>query len=163
MNTQSIFRPVLLLFLFCISTPTGKGEEPMRVPLPEKQQKIIQFLADHHTELIRKVEIRQEGYLAYTTTENRELAAKLKEHFSYMQKRLGSGAIVRRWDPAFVELFKFHDQLETKIEYLDHGIRVKVIGKTPEAVKVAQNHARIVTGFAEKGATAVRERHLAAF
>jgi hypothetical protein len=32
-------------------------------------------------------------------------------------------------------------------------------GKTPEAVKVAQNHARIVSGFLEKGPAPMHEKH----
>ncbi|NNC88492.1 MAG: hypothetical protein HKN82_08560 [Akkermansiaceae bacterium] len=146
---------LLSVFLTC----AGRGEPPVRGPLPEEQKKIIHFLAEHHDELRRKVTLRKEGYAASTTTDNKELAAKLKEHFAYMKKRLGSGAMVRRWDPAFVELVKFHDQLTTEVEYLEDGISVVVTGKTPEAVKVARNHARIITGFTTKGAAAVRERH----
>jgi hypothetical protein len=46
------------------------------------------------------------------------------------------------------------------IQYLDNGLSIVVVGQTPEAVKVAQNHARIVTGFTEEGSAAVRNSHL---
>lgn len=131
----------------------------MRGPLPNEQQDIIHYMAEHHNELHRTVEIRIDGYEASTTTDNKELAAKLKEHFAYMQKRLGSGAMVRRWDPAFVELVEYHDQLITKVEILNNGLKVIVTGKTPEAIKVAQNHASIVTGFTKEGAKAVSREH----
>lgn len=131
----------------------------MRGPLPEEQREIIQHLAENHDKLHRKVTIRKDGYEASTTTKNQELAAMLKTHIAYMHKRLGTGAMVRRWDPAFVELVKFHDQITTEIEHLDNGVKIVVTGKTPEAIKVARNHARIVTGFTLEGAAAVQRRH----
>jgi hypothetical protein len=154
--------PVVLVVVLCLFTAIAWCEEPMRGPLPAEQREIIQYMAQHHEELIRKVKLRKDGYEASTTTDNEELARKLKQHFTYMKKRIGSGAMVRRWDPAFVELVKFHDQITTTVEYLDNGIKVVVTSDTPHGVKVAQNHARIVTGFTEKGAEAVREKHEAA-
>ena len=150
---------ILQVTLSCLLMFTAWGKEPMRGPLPAEQRAIIQFLADHHAELKRKVDMRKDGYAATTTTENKELAAKLKEHFAYMHKRLGSGAMVRRWDPAFAEFVEYHDRITTRIEQLENGVRVVVVGKTPEAVKVAQNHARIITGFTKQGAEAVHQEH----
>jgi hypothetical protein len=154
------FHPLLIL-VFCLFAEIAWSEEPMRGPLPSEQREIIKYMAKHHEELIREVKLSKDGYEASTTTENEELARKLKQHFAYMEKRIGSGAMVRRWDPAFVELVKFQDQITTEVQYLDNGIRVTVTGNTPNGVKVAQNHARIVTGFTEKGAAAVREKHQA--
>lgn len=148
--------PVVLAFTF---PSVGRCQRPMRGPLPQEQQEIIHYLADHHKELKREVTLLDDGYEAKTTTKNKEVAAKLKQHFQYMEKRLDSGAMVRRWDPAFVELVKYYDQLTTKAEMLDDGIRVVVTGKTPAAVKVAQNHAKVVSQFAEKGMEAVQEEH----
>jgi hypothetical protein len=149
---------ILTILSYCF-TSTGWCEEPMRGPLPDEQQDIIHYMAEHHNELRRTVELRKDGYEASTVTENKELAEKLKEHFAYMQKRLGSGAMVRRWDPAFVELVEYHDQLTTKVEILNNGLKIIVTGKTPEAIKVAQNHASIVTGFTKEGDKAVSREH----
>ncbi|MCC9608734.1 hypothetical protein LOC68_08785 [Blastopirellula sp. JC732] len=160
MNAATVFRPVALLaMLACFPTSVLWSAEPMRGPLPPEQQALIHYLADHHKELTREVKLRDDGYEATTTTKNKEVAAKLKQHLAYMQKRLGSGAMVRRWDPAFVELVKYHDQITTKVEQLDNGIKVVVTGKTPDAVKVAQNHAKVVSEFAALGYDAVREAH----
>ncbi len=131
----------------------------MRGPLPAEQREIINYMAKHHKELIRKVKLRKDGYEASTTTENEELAGKLKQHFAYMEKRIGSGAMVRRWDPAFAELVKFQDEITTKVQYLDNGIRVTVTSNTSNGINVAQNHARIVTGFTTNGAEAVQKKH----
>ncbi len=146
----------LCLFLSCTSV---LAEESLRGPLPDEQKKNIHYLAQHHDELIREVTLRKDGYAATTTTSNKVLADKLKLHFRYMHRRVGRGGMVRRWDPAFVQLVEFHDQLTTEVQYLEDGISVIVVGKTPLAARVAQNHARIITEFREEGATAVHMRH----
>lgn len=88
---------LLQIVVLCLVTEIGWCEEPMRGPLPAEQREIINYMAKHHKELIRKVKLMKDGYEASTTTENEELAGKLKQHFAYMEKRIGSGAMVRRW------------------------------------------------------------------
>lgn len=131
----------------------------MRGPLPAEQQEIIAEMAKRHRDFKRVVELTEGGYQATTTTTDKDLAAKLKAHLNYMAARLDSKAMVRRWDPAFVELVEYYDQLDTKITELDDGVRVVVSGKTPDAVKVARNHAKIVTGFTQEGDKAVQREH----
>ena len=150
----------LLFLLFLITmVNTGWCVKPLEGPLPDRQKAIIHFMSEHHSELHREVTLLDNGYEAITTTQNKELATQLTEHFSYMEKRLAGGAKVRCWDPAFSELVRYYDQLSTQLEYLDNGIKVTVIGHTPEAVQIAHNHARIVTGFTQKGFEAVRQKH----
>jgi len=146
-----------LFFSLFISTATGAP--PMRGPLPDDQQEIIRELAARHLELKREVKLTDDGYSATTTTQNKELAAKLKLHLAYMEKRLDSKAMVRRWDPAFVELVEYYGQLETEITPLEDGVKVEVRGQNPEAIRVAQNHARIVSGFVREGQKAVQKKH----
>jgi hypothetical protein len=146
---------VLLLFFPIILL----AQPPMRGPLPDEQQEIIAEMAERHRDFKRVVELTKDGYQATTTTADKELAAKLKAHLKYMAARLDSKAMVRRWDPAFVELVEYYDQLDTRITEVDDGVRVVVTGKNADAVKVAQNHARIVTGFTKEGSKAVQREH----
>jgi len=145
--------------LFAMLAISVSAEEPLRGPLPEEQREIIHKLASHHKQLVRSVTLLDNGYEATTTTDNPELADLLRRHVQYMARRLDSGAMVRRWDPAFVELVEYHDQLEIELELLENGIRVVVTSTDPEAIQVARNHARIVTGFTEEGMEAVRREH----
>jgi hypothetical protein len=145
--------------LLISSTFSLTAQPAMRGPLPDEQQEIIAEMAKRHQDLKRAVELNDKGYTATTTTTDKALAAKLKAHLKYMAARLDSKAMVRRWDPAFVELVEYYDQLDTKITELDDGVKVGVIGKNADAVKVAQNHARIVTGFTKEGAKAVEREH----
>jgi hypothetical protein len=152
----------LAKLLACLSLCPSLGTlaaPPMRGPLPAEQQEIIAEMAKRHRDFKRVVELTKDGYQATTTTTDKDLAAKLKAHLKYMAARLDSKAMVRRWDPAFVELVEYYDQLDSKITELDDGVRVVVIGKTADAVKVARNHAKIVTGFTQEGDKAVQREH----
>lgn len=140
----------------------GNGGGGMGGPLPAEQQKLIHDLAEGHEKIVRKVEMTKVGYVATTTSDDQALAAKLKEHFRYMKKRLDSGAMVRRWDPAYAEMTDYYDQLTVKVEEFPKGLKVTISGKTPEAVKVAQNHAKIVTSFVQKGSDELPKKHPAA-
>lgn len=135
------------------------AKSPMRGPLPAEQREHIHEMADLHQEFTRTVQLTETGYTATTLSGREDLVERLHEHIRYMLARLDSGAMVRRWDPAFAELVDYYDQLETHVEVLPRGVRVEVIGKTPEAVQVAQNHAKIVTGFTREGRAAVQRRH----
>lgn len=132
---------------------------PMRGPLPEEQREIIHEMAEHHKEFERKVTMTEKGYTATTTTKNKELAKKLQTHVTYMEKRMNSGAMVRRWDPAYAEMSEHYDELEATIEKVEGGIRATIAGKTLRAVKIAQNHARIVTSFTRRGMEEVQKEH----
>lgn len=151
-----IYNAIVVTLILCAGT---LARPEFRGPLPDEQKAIIHYLAEHHSELKRQVKLTPKGYLATTTSENPEIVKKLLTHFDYMEKRLDSGAMVRRWDPAFEEMVEYYDQLETTVEKLENGIKVTVKGKTPEAVKVAQNHAKIVSGFVSEGQTAVSREH----
>jgi len=133
--------------------------DPLRGPLPEEQRALIRQLAAGHEQLERKVERIDDGYRATTTSADPKLAQALVTHVRYMKKRLGAGAMVRRWDPAFRELSQHSEHLETRLRVLENGVEVEVRGTTPEAVRAARHHATIVSGFVAEGAAAVRREH----
>ncbi len=155
---------LILSMVVCADQPKGHGggRGGMGGPLPEKQRAIIHELAENHKKLTRKVEMTKKGYVATTTSGDKGLVAKLKTHFRYMKKRLDSGAMVRRWDPAYAEMTEFYDQLKVEVEELPNGLKVTITGKNAKAAKVAQNHAKIVTKFVKKGTDELHEKHPAA-
>ena len=100
MNHASALFRLAALALAVGTLSIAQADHPMRGPLPQKQREIIHYMGEHHGELVREVKVLKNGYSANTTTKNKELAAKMKEHFNYMRNRLGSGAMVRRWRPS---------------------------------------------------------------
>lgn len=148
---------LVLLLMFLLLLPVHA--EPMRGQLPEEQQKLIRLLSTHHEEIRRTVELTSDGYRSRTISKNPEVAAALLAHVRYMKKRLDSGGRVRNWDPAFRELTEHYADLITVIRELPDGLEIEVSGKTPSAVGVARNHARIVSGFVSAGRAAVERKH----
>lgn len=157
MQLINLFPPIFLSLLWMALPAVGAPK--MRGPLPQEQRDLIHFMAEHHDEIERKVTLTDKGYRALTTSKNAEVVAALKTHVAYMKKRLDSGAMVRRWDPAFAEMVDYWDQLESTIEIKENGVEVTVTGKNEDAVKVARNHARIVSGFAQEGFEALQREH----
>ena len=127
--------------------------------MPSDFRGVIHSLFSSHAKVDRAVEKTETGYTATTTSKDPEVAAMLKKHVSQMEARLESGAGVRRWDPAFVELREHYESMITKIELMENGVSVSVVGKTPEAILVAQNHAQIISDFVEKGESQMHATH----
>jgi len=125
-------------------------------------QEAIHTLFDHHTKIQRSVELTDSGYRSRTVSDDPEIAKTLQKHVREMRERLGSGRMIRRWDPAFAELVEHYEAIDHEFKEVEGGVEMVASGKTPEAVKVAQNHARIVSGFVEKGPSQMHEKHATA-
>lgn len=119
--------------------------------LPPEAREHIHTLFSQHTNLVRTVKITDDGYVALTESKDPAVAKALRQHVSEMRKRLQSGSMVRGWDPAFRELVEHYDDITHRVEATDSGLKITVRGKTPEGVAVAKNHAKIISGFVEKG------------
>ncbi|MDF2375183.1 MAG: hypothetical protein P1U81_03005 [Verrucomicrobiales bacterium] len=127
--------------------------------MPEELHGVIHQLFAGHEQIKRSVELSKTGYTAKTTSEDPELAKALQSHVSQMEKRLEGGLSVRRWDPAFVEFREHYEDLNTGIEYIKGGVAVSVTGTTPASIKVAHNHAKIISGFVKHGEERMHYSH----
>lgn len=155
----SFFIPVLLTSQAIAGPPgfgKGKGHGPMG---GGDFRGVIHELFAAHEDFDRKVVLTENGYRATTTSAKPETAKLLQKHVSQMESRLDGGFGVRHWDPAFAELREHYDDIEVKLTNIKGGVAVSVTGKTPAAVKVAQNHAKIVSGFVERGHTEAQKEH----
>ncbi len=139
----SIF--VGLVVLGCSVTDSmGQG-------MPVEARKNIHLLFNRHDEVTRTVTMTKDGYVALTESNDPKVATALREHVRQMEARLKDGLMVRRHDPAFVEFARHYDDIRHSVEPTDKGLKVVVSAKTPAAIKVAQNHASVVTDFAAHG------------
>jgi hypothetical protein len=138
----------------------GSGAAWAQGMSPEAR-KNIHLLFSQHESVRRTVTMTKEGYLALTESDQPQVAAALKAHVRQMEERFRQGLMVRRHDPAFVEFAAHYDDLTHLVEPTDKGLRVTVTGKTPAAIKVAQNHANVVTDFATNGWEAHDRDHAA--
>lgn len=139
--------------------PGGRGGGSGGGPGMGGFQDAIHQLFENHAKIKRTVEVTDTGYKSRTVSEDPEVAKTLQKHVREMRERLGAGMMIRRWDPAFAELVEHYQDLEHDFKEVPGGVEMIARGKTPEAVKVAQNHARIVSGFVEKGPAQMHESH----
>jgi hypothetical protein len=127
------------------------GIEAQAQGLPQAARDNIHRLFDQHSALRRSVTITETGYTAITESDDPQLAQTLRSHVAQMRERLESGLAVRRSDPAYEEMVRHYKDLDLQVEPTPKGLRVVMTGRTPAAVKVAQNHAGIVSKFIEVG------------
>lgn len=145
MKTTSFIRTILLAALLTgIRTANAQG-------MPKELHDNIHTLFDNHAKFTRKVEMTDKGYVAVTESTDPKLARILREHVSQMRERLQSGRMVRRWDPAFPEFIAHYDDITHRVAATKNGLKITATGKTPAAIKVAKNHAKIVSDFAKNG------------
>jgi hypothetical protein len=119
--------------------------------MPPEARDNIHRLFDQHAAVKRTVTLTATGYTALTESDDPVIAKTLREHVDQMRARLDAGMGVRRWDPAYDEMVRHYKDLELKVEPTEKGLRVVMTGKTPAAVKIAQNHAQIVSKFVAHG------------
>ena len=127
--------------------------------MPPENRKNIHALFSNHDKVTRTVEKTDKGYVATTESDDPQVVAALREHVKQMSSRLESGLMVRRWDPAFAEYVAHYQDIKHKFEKTKKGVRMTVTGKTPEAVKVAQNHAAVISEFVKDGWSAHDRNH----
>lgn len=119
--------------------------------MPPEARDNIHRLFDQHAAVRRTVTLTETGYTALTESDDPVVAKTLREHVGQMRARLEAGMGVRRWDPAYDEMVRHYKDLELKVEPTEKGLRVVMTGRTPAAVKIARNHAQIVSKFVAKG------------
>ncbi|HWN95312.1 MAG TPA: hypothetical protein VNT99_09790 [Methylomirabilota bacterium] len=127
--------------------------------MPPESRKNIHTLFSNHAKLTRTVEKTDKGYVATTESDDPQVVAALREHVKQMSARLESGLMVRRWDPAFAEYVEHYKDIKHRFEKTNKGVRMTVTGKTPAAIKVAQNHAAVISEFVKDGWSAHDRSH----
>jgi len=127
--------------------------------MPAEAQEQIHALFDNHAKIRRDLKLTTTGYTATTESDDPKVAAALQKHVKQMQERLGSGLSVRRWDPAFAEYCDHYDELDHQFTTTAKGVRMTVTGKNAAAIKIAQNHAKVVSAFAAHGWSEHDKKH----
>jgi hypothetical protein len=136
----------------CAQQGGGRG-------MPAEAQEQIHALFDNHAKISRDLKLTTTGYTATTESDDPKVAAALQKHVKQMQDRLKSGLSVRRWDPAFAEYCDHYDELDHQFTATAKGVRMTVTGKNAAAIKIAQNHAKVVSAFAAHGWSEHDKKH----
>lgn len=136
----------------CAQQGSGRG-------LPAEAREQIHALFDNHAKIHRELKLTATGYTATTESDDPKVAAALQKHVKQMEERLGSGLSVRRWDPAFAEYCDYYAEMDHTFTPTAKGVRMTVTGRNAAAIKIAQNHAKVVSAFAEQGWSEHDKKH----
>jgi len=156
LSTQTLF--LTALFSVVTTLPFYAQQGKARGMPPEAQEQIHQLFANHD-KIRREVMETEDGYTSLTESDDAQVAAALKKHVSQMEDRLDEGLMVRRWDPAFEEYVRHYKDMDTQFEKTAKGVRMTVKGRTADAIKVARNHAKVVSAFVANGMAEHDVRH----
>lgn len=120
---------------------------------------IFHFLLSNKDEITRQVKELENGVETLTESSNPEIAAKIQTHVASMYQRVEDVRPIRMRDPLYREVFKHADEIKMKLANTDTGIRVTETAEDEYVVKLIQAHAKVVSGFVEKGFAEARLNH----
>ena len=120
---------------------------------------VFQFLLTHHKQITRKVTERPDGVETLTESDHPKVAAKIKEHVEWMKYRIGNTNPIRMRDPLFAELFRNANKIKMEHVDTDKGVRVVETSDDPYVVKLIQSHAKVVSGFVDRGFAEAMKNH----
>ncbi|MBL9181490.1 MAG: hypothetical protein JNN17_05075 [Verrucomicrobiaceae bacterium] len=150
---------IAAMALVAAFTATSCAQQGGGHGLPAEARQQIHTLFDNHAKIHRELKLTATGYTATTESDDPKVAAALQKHVKQMEERLGSGLSVRRWDPAFAEYCDHYAEMDHRFTPTAKGVRMTVTGRNAAAVKIAQNHAKVVSAFAEQGWSEHDKKH----
>lgn len=125
----------------------------------DADREVFQFLLSNHDKIKRTVKELPNGVESLTESDSPEVTAKLQEHVEWMADRVKTASPIRMRDPLFAEIFKHTDKIKMKHENTDKGIRVTETSEDGYVVKLIQAHAKVVSGFVERGFAEAMKNH----
>ena len=137
----------------------GQGAQHGHDDRHDEDHEVFQFLLQNHKKITRKVTELKDGVETLTESDDPEIAAKIKEHVEWMEYRIEKTNPIRMRDPLFAEIFRHTDKIKMKHEDTEKGVRVIETSEDPHVVKLIQAHAKVVSGFVERGFAEAMKNH----
>ncbi len=120
---------------------------------------VFHELLRKHAAIERQVTELPNGVRTRTTAKDPEVAAKIRAHVKAMHKRLKDRRPLRRWDPLFVALFANAAKVSMVVKEVPGGVEVTETSSNPLVVRLIKAHAKVVTGFVERGFAEAHTEH----
>ena len=119
------------------------------------------FLLDHRDSIRRTVKNLPNGVETVTESDVEEVASMIQTHVEAMYDRLEHANPIRMRDPIFREVFANAKKIKMDVQHTDHGVRVKETSDDAYAVKLVQEHAKVVSLWIKNGYSEVPKNHAA--
>jgi hypothetical protein len=146
-------RPAALAVTFALfatfsanaSPGKGSGHGPGRGGMSDNIRDKIHAMLAMHRQMERDMEVTKTGYRFSTTSTDQEVVVMIQQHGEQLRHRVEEG-MAKRSDARSNEPLKVDEKvhpadLNFSIEPVEGGLVVVVEGKTPAAIKAAQEHA----------------------
>jgi len=124
-----------------------------------EDHEVFQYLLQNHDKITRTVKELPDGVETLTESDVPLIAAKIKEHVQWMEYRIENTNPIRMRDPLFAELFKHTDKIKIVRNEIAEGVKVTETSDDPSVVKLIQAHAKVVSGFVERGFAEAMKNH----
>ncbi|TWU64578.1 DsrE/DsrF-like family protein [Crateriforma conspicua] len=125
----------------------------------DADHEVFQFLLQNHEKIKRTVKQLPNGVETLTESDTPEIADKIKEHVEWMEYRIENTNPIRMRDPLFAELFQHTDKIKMLHEDTEDGVRVIETSDDPYVAKLIKAHAKVVSGFVERGFAEAMKNH----
>ncbi len=125
----------------------------------EEDHEVFQFLLTNHKKIRREVKELPNGVETVTESDDKEIAEKIQEHVYWMKERIEKTKPIRMRDPLFAELFKHTDKIKMVYKDTEKGVKVTETSDDPYVAKLIQAHAKVLTGFVERGFAEAMKNH----
>jgi intracellular sulfur oxidation DsrE/DsrF family protein len=125
----------------------------------DADHEVFEFLLQNHEKIKRRVKELPNGVETLTESTDSNVADKIKEHVEWMEYRIENTNPIRMRDPLFAELFQHTDKIKMWHEDTDNGVRVTETSDDPYVAKLIKAHAKVVSGFVERGFAEAMKNH----
>jgi hypothetical protein len=121
-------------------------------------EKLFHELLERHEEIGRTTKVTESGIETTTcvTSKDKELIKILQDHAIGMKKRFDGNRAIRSWDPLFVELFDYREQIDMNSEMLEDGIKVTITSDDEKVRSLIKLHDETLHAFVKHGFKASR-------
>lgn len=141
------------------STPSEQLSTQQHDDRHDADRDVFQFLLANHDKIKRTVKELPNGVETLTESDTPEVAAKIKDHVEWMSVRIKETNPIRMRDPLFAEIFKNTHKIQMQHEDTNKGVRVTETSDDPKVAKLIQAHAKVVSGFVERGFAEAMKNH----
>lgn len=117
------------------------------------------YLIEHRDDIRRTVKNIPNGVETLTESDVEDVASMIQTHVEAMYDRMEHANPIRMRDPIFREVFANAKKIKLEIEHTDHGVRVKETSKDAYAVKLVQEHAKVVSLWIKNGYAELPKNH----
>ncbi len=118
-------------------------------------------MIEHRDSIRRTVKNIPQGVETLTESDDDDVASKIQAHVEAMYDRLENVNPIRMRDPLFREVFANADKIKMEVEHTDHGVRVTETSEDTYAVKLLQEHAKVVSLWIKNGYSELPKNHAA--